>query len=160
MNKVMEMLKKRPLVTRVGEDKPSVVSNSPQHKRSRCTFNVEGMGDMSHLAVIEELGKAATSQFSCGGTLSVRQKIQLNYLDKSGQWNGITFPCLQDQHFQKLLESSNVVANSLKEGTATDQSDILVRDAFVLEPEKFTTSFQLSNSHILGEIQVYSLLLT
>ena len=78
-------------------------------------------------------------------------KVQLNYLNKTGQWSGATFPGLEDADLQQILESSPVASFGRGKETVTDKS---YHDACALDPEKFTTSFQLSDTDILGEVRL------
>ena len=107
------------------------------------------MGKITKTQIIQSLGKIGTERFTCGGTVPTTRIVQVNYLNKDGQWNGVTFPGLQDADFQKIVESSNVASFKDGEEIVTDKSYI---DAYALEPEKFLTSFQLSDCGILGEV--------
>ena len=102
-------------------------------------------------SIVQSLGKIAAERFTCGGTVSTLRKVQANYLSKDGQWNGVTFPGLQDADFQKIIESSKVASFGKGRETVIDKS---YRDAYALEPEKFLTSFQLADSGIIGEVRV------
>lgn len=102
-------------------------------------------------SVIESLGDIATGRFTCGGTLQVPTKVQLNYCNNTGGWNGATFPGLTDADLQQMLESSAVASFGRGKELVVDKD---YRDAYALDPEKFTTSFHLSNTRILGEIRL------
>ena len=101
-------------------------------------------------SVIRNLGHLATSRFTCGGALLTPATVQLAYLNKSGLWNGAAFPGLKDGDIQQLLESSKVASFGKGKEAVIDKS---VRDAFVLDTDKCLSSFQLSNTAILGEIR-------
>ena len=102
-------------------------------------------------AIVKGLGKTATGIFTCGGTLQTPHTVQLAYRSKSGQWSGATFPGLKDADFQPILESSKVASFGRGKETVTDKS---YRDAYVLEPNQFLSSFQLSDTDILREIRL------
>lgn len=149
---VLKRLQEMPLslITRAGEEYSSLCSSqedSPQSGR----HTVMSLGAASQSAVIESLGKIATGRFSCGGTLQSPHTVQLTYLKKSGEWSGVTFPDLNDTNFEELLESSSVASFGRGKEMVTDRS---IRDANVMEPGNFLTSFQLSNVSILREIQM------
>ena len=100
--------------------------------------------------IVKSLGKIATGIFTCGGTLQTPHTVQLAYCNKSGQWSRATFPGLKDADFQPMLESSKVASFGRGKETVTDKS---YRDAYVLEPDQFLSSFQLSDTDILREIR-------
>lgn len=103
--------------------------------------------ESSHSVIVKELGNIGTGGFTCGGTLQTPPTIQLVYIDKFGHWNGATFPGLGNADFQQMLESSNVASFGKGKETVIDQS------FRVLETEKCLSSFQVSNTSILGEIK-------
>ena len=105
----------------------------------------------SHSTLVKGLGETATGRFTCGGTLQTPHTVQLNYRSKSGQWSGATFPGLKDADFQPMLESSKVASFGRGKEIVTDKS---YRDAYVLEPDQFLSSFQVSDTDILGEIRM------
>ena len=117
---------------------------------STCLTAVSMATSLEVPSLVEGLGKIATSRFTCGGTLQTPHTVQLAYLNKSGQWNGGTFPGFKDADFQSILESSKFASFGRGKETVTDKS---YRDAYVLEPDQFLSSFQLSNTGILREIQ-------
>ena len=102
-------------------------------------------------AIVKGLGKTATGIFTCGGTLQTPHTVQLNYRNKFGKWDEAAFPGLKDADFQPMLESSKVASFGRGKETVTDKS---YRDAYVLEPDQFLSSFQLSDTGILGEIRM------
>ena len=91
-----------------------------------------------------------TGKFTCGGTIATTADVQLNYLRNDGQWNGVTFPGLHIAEFQHLIESSIVASFGKGKENVTDKS---YRDAYALDPKRFTTSFHVSSSDVLGEIR-------
>ena len=106
--------------------------------------------ERSSAAVLAGLGEAATGIFTYGGALQTPSTVQLNYLNTAGQWNGATFPGVTGDDFQQLLKSAKVASFGIGSETVTDKS---YRDAYVLNPHQFLTSFQLCETDILKEIQ-------
>ena len=107
--------------------------------------------EMANSQIVKSLGEVATERFTCGGSILTPSKVQAAYLNKVGQWNTVAFPGLQDADILKLIESSSVASFGKGKETVTDKS---YRDAYALEPEKFFTSFQLSDCGIIGEVRV------
>ena len=100
-------------------------------------------------SIIASLGEIATSRFTCGGSLSSYKKmVQLNYLDKTGVLKGVCWP-LTVPDIQQIIEAATVASFGKGNETVTDKT---YRDAYALEPAKFTSSFLLSETTILGEI--------
>ena len=112
---------------------------------------VQSLEKITNTQIIRSLGKIATERFTCGGTVPTPRTVKFAHLDKDGQWNGVTFPGLQNADFQKIIKSSNVASFGKGKETVIDKS---YRDAYSLEPEKFLTSFQLSECGILGEVRM------
>ena len=106
--------------------------------------------ESSSAAVLKGLGEAAKGIFTCGGSLETPSSVQVTYLNTAGQWNGATFPGVTGGDFQQLLEASKVASFGIGSEKVTDKS---YRDAYVLEPHQFLTSFQLCDTNILKEIQ-------
>ena len=111
----------------------------------------QSLGEMANSQIVKSLGEIATERFTCGGSILTPSKVQVTYLDKVGQWNTVAFPGLKDADILKLIESSSVASFGKGKETVTDKS---YRDAYALEPEKFFTSFQLSDCGIIGEVRV------
>ena len=107
--------------------------------------------EMANSQIVKSLGEIATERFTCGGSILSPSKVQMAYLDKDGHWNTVAFPGLQDADILKLIESSSVASFGKGKETVTDKS---YRDAYALEPEKFFTSFHLSDCGIIGEVRV------
>ena len=112
---------------------------------------VQSLVEMANSQIVKSLGEIATERFTCGGSIPTPSKVQVTYLDKVGQWNTVAFPGLQDADILKLIESSSVASFGKGKVTVTDKS---YRDAYALEPEKFFTSFQLSDCGIIGDVRV------
>ena len=51
------------------------------------TAQRQKLTEMAASTIIQSLGKIATGRFTCGGTLRTPTKVQLNYLNKTGQWS-------------------------------------------------------------------------
>ena len=153
---VAELLHTRPLslISRVGEQgKGSFTTSSdesdpPATKMVRCSADLKTACEST---IIKELGEIATGRCSCGGMLQSPPTVLLNFLGKSGQWIGTTFPGLGEEDFKQLLEASEVASFGRGAETITDTS---IRDAFAMGTDKFTTSFQLSNTSLLQEIRM------
>lgn len=69
--------------------------------------------------------------------------MQLNYLQNNGLWADLNFPGFQDSELQQLIQASSVASFGKGKEEVTDKA---YRDAYALDPSKFLTSFQLSNS--------------
>ena len=108
-------------------------------KRKRQPTSLEAA---SHSSTIAGLGEIATSRFTYRGTLRTPTKVQLNYLNKTGQWSGATFPGLEDADLQQILESSTGGGNKS------------YCDTYALDPEKFTVSFHPSDTGVLGDVRL------
>ena len=79
----------------------------------------------------------ATGRFTCGGSLpSYKKMVQLNYRDKTGILKGVCWP-LTVPDIQQIIEAANFA--SFGKGV----TDKTYRDAYALEPAKFTSSFSL-----------------
>lgn len=107
-----------------------------------CTFILffQSLKAKSHHAVVNGFKeKISVGKFTCGGTLDAPSKILLNYLQATGEWNVAMFQGLRD--IQPLVASSG-------KGNAT------VIGSYGLDPKTFTTSFQLCDTDILGDIRL------
>lgn len=115
-----------------------------------CIFdsNMATLKEASGDSLIRGLGQLTSSRFTCGGALQTPPTVQLVYLNKSGLWNGVTFPGLKDTDIQQILESSRVASFGKGKEAVIDKS---VRDAYVLDTDKCMSSFQLSNTTVIVE---------
>lgn len=104
----------------------------------------------SQSSFIKTLGNIATGRHTCGGTLPTSSQVQLNYLGKDERWGAAMFP-LGHAELQEIIEASTVASFGRGKKTVTDKS---YRDAYALDPEKCTSSFQLCNTGILGEVRL------
>ena len=113
---------------------------------------VTSLEKAAHTQVVEKLGGLAesiTSRFSCGGVLSSPNKVQLVYKQRSGELATVAFPGADEVATQQLLSTCSVASFSRGSEVVTDKSD---RNSLKLESDRFTTSFQLCDTPILGEI--------
>ena len=106
--------------------------------------------EASQSSFIKALGDIATGTFTCGGVVCQYSTVVVNYLNKSGTWNKVEFRGVEGPDLQQMLESSAVASFGRGKETVIDKS---YRDAYVLDPEKFVTSFQLTDTGILGEVR-------
>ena len=95
------------------------------------------------------LGKSIACRFCCGSTLSSPDHVKLVYEDGDG-FSSIIFPGSEQTAIQQLLRACSVSSFGIGSKEVTDLS---YRNALKLQPDQFTTSFQLCNTPILGNIQ-------
>ena len=111
--------------------------------------------------IITQLGQLAefgiNSRFTCGGKYEVssNKPIKLVYrqadlVSSEAGWNSVEFPGVSEADMMKLLDVCSVASYGYK---GKDVVDKKYRDAFKLDPDNFTTSFQLSATPILQGIQ-------
>ena len=81
---------------------------------------VNSFADIANAEFIRSLGKLSSERFTCGGALPKPSKIQVTYLNRDGQWNGVAFPGLQDTDILKLIESSSVAVFGKGKESVTD----------------------------------------
>ncbi len=108
--------------------------------------------DLAKEKVAENLGRLAESisdQFSCGDSLESPEKVQLVFKTKLGSWREAVFPGATAHDIQQLVDACSVASFGIDDQQVTDRS---YRDAYKLDPDLFTSTFQLSNTPILGEI--------
>lgn len=96
----------------------------------------ERLSTIATQAIAKSLGNMAAETFTCGGTLPAPSKVHLSFLNSSGEWNTSS---LQDIELKQILQTI----------------DKTCHDAYALDSEKFFTSFQLSESNVLGEISSF-----
>ncbi len=114
-------------------------------RMAASTGMAASLKEASQSSFIKALGDIATGKFTCGGTLAYKPpKVQLNYLNLNGMWSGATFPGLEGANLQKILETATVASFEKGKETVTDKS---YRDAYAIDPDMFTTSFQLVCSY-------------
>ena len=111
--------------------------------------------------IISQLGQVAegiNSQYSCSGKYEVPSKkpIKLVYhkagIVSSKQWNSVEFPGVSEAAMIKLLNVCSVASYGYK-GKGVTVVNKNYRNAFKLEPDNFTTNFQICSTPILQEIQ-------
>ena len=106
--------------------------------------------------IISQLGQVADgidSRFTCSGKYEVpsNKPIKLAY-HQAGlkQWSSVDFPGVSEAAMIKLLDACSVASYGYKGKDVIDKN---YRNAFKLEPDNFTTSFQICSNPILQEIQ-------
>ena len=110
--------------------------------------DAESLAAISEKAVVESLGKLSGSlscRFSCGGELSSPDKIQLVYKNEAGELRELVFPEASDADMQQLLDACSVASFGIDDQQVTDTS---YRNALKLDPDHFTTSFQVADTPI------------
>ena len=109
--------------------------------------------------IISQLGQVAegiNSRFTCSGKYEApsNKPIKLVYrqigLVSSKQWSSVEFPGVSEAAMIKLLDVCSVASYGYKGKDVVDKN---YRNAFKLEPDNFTTSFQICSTPILQEIQ-------
>ena len=113
-------------------------------------MSIASLRQVSESKIIEDLGKLAKkcmAPFCCSGELEMDATIV--YYSK-GQWNAATFPSDNEEALIcGLMDASSVASFGAGDKTVTDASYLF---ACKLEPEKFLTSIQLSNTPILRDV--------
>ena len=95
-----------------------------------------------------ELAESISSKFSCGGELSSPDRVWLTFKSKPRELREVVFPNASDADTQQLVDTCSIASFGLGDQQVTDRS---YRDALKLDPDNFTTSFQVSNTPILLE---------
>ncbi len=116
-----------------------------------------GLQEAAENSVILNLGEVAkTSQcrFSCGGSLPQVDNVTIHYKKKPGNYNALTLPTdltvIEDKNLPMFLEACSTAASF---GTSSQTfTDPTYRDALKLDPDCFTTNFELANTTILRSI--------
>ena len=123
--------------------------------RTYVKMAAESVADTKNLAsaaeetVVKSLGKLAESlshRFSCGDELSSPDRIQLVYENKAGELRKMLFPGASDDDIQQLIDACSVASFGVNDQLVTDTS---YRNALKLDPDHFTTSFQVADTPIL-----------
>ena len=121
-----------------------------QHSEVEASeVEADSMKHLAMSAIIKSLGDVAAEKFTCGGRLFTPSQVQLVYRSKDGSWNEAVFPGVTPTELGKIVQSSALAGFGNGKETVTDKS---YRDAYALEPKDFLSSFQLSDSGILGEV--------
>lgn len=111
-----------------------------------------GLEEAAKAEVVRSLGELAndlSSSFCCGGRLE-QQIVRINYKQNNGDLSDIALPGADEKDLSQLLAASSVA--SFGKGTE-EVVDLSYRDAFKLDPDKLTTSFEISNTSILSDIE-------
>lgn len=122
--------------------KPAVVSS---HSREATSHTI--------VSQLGQLAEGINSRFTCSGNYEVPsdKPIKLVYRQPdlvSSEW--IEFPGVSEVAMTKLLDVCSVASYGYKGKDVIDKS---YRNAFKLDPDNFTTSFQVCSTPILQEIQ-------
>ena len=96
-----------------------------------------------------ELANDLPSSFCFGGSLK-QQIVRINYKLENGDLSDIALPGADEKDLSQLLAASSVA--SFGKGTE-DVVDLSYRDAFKFDPDMLSTSFELSNTAILSDIE-------
>ena len=118
----------------------------------RKLHNVDTLSTLARKAVVRELGETANAingRFSCGGAVAGGKPVKVAYETESGGLKQIVFPVVQQDDIKQLLDACSVASFGLGSKTVTDPS---YRDAYRLDSDRFTTSFNLCDTSILIEI--------
>ena len=127
--------------------------------RSVQSRSVQSLQAVATDKIVSQLGRVAegiNSRFTCSGKYEVpsSKPIKLVYrqagLVSSKEWNSVELPGVSEAAMIKLLEACSVASYEHKGKDVVDKS---YRNAFKLEPDDFTTSFQICSTPILQEIQ-------
>ena len=99
-----------------------------------------------------ELARSIACRFCCGNTLTLSSPGHVNIVyEKSGRnWSSITFPGAEQADVQQLMGVCSVGSFAIG---GEHKGDGNYHYAFELQPNQFTTSFQLCNTSILSEIR-------
>ena len=111
--------------------------------------SVESLEATAEKKIVESLGALAESlscRFSCGGELSSPDKIQLVYENKDGKLRKVVFPEASDADVQQLLDACTVASFGVNDQLRVTDTGY---PAVNLDPEHFTTSFQVADTPIL-----------
>ena len=95
------------------------------------------LAEISLSSIVKSLGDMAASRFTCGGNTS-REDIRVNCINKTGIWSEVNLS--SEANLQEMIESADIASF----GRGNEYS---------LDPNKFFTSFQLSNTSILENTQ-------
>ena len=139
---------------------PLALLNYKQYfERYQGSSSVPPLQEVATKSIVSRLGKVAegiNSRFTCGGKYEVPSKkpIKLVYrqtgLISSKRWSSVEFPGVSEAAMIKLLDVCSVASYGYEGKDVVDKN---YRNAFKLEPDNFITSFQLSATPILQEIQ-------
>ena len=120
--------------------------------------SLEETGSLKEAAaacIVSNLGRLADSiecSFSCGGSLPVSASNTLIFYKRdTDEWSSrpIHLPSVETTDIEELLKACSTATFGIGSETVTDKS---YRDALKLEPESFTTNFNLASTSILNRI--------
>ena len=115
---------------------------------------VSSLQKLSEKSLLQGLGEVAcglSSTFCCGGTFETPEAIRIAYRsDKDGSLSEIKLPGATETDLSKFIEASSIASF----GKGTEQvTDTNYRNAFKLDNDAFMTSFHLSSTTIVNEIE-------
>ena len=111
---------------------------------------IPSLEETAKATVVGNLGELAYDlSSSCGGRLE-EQIVRINYKLENGDLSDIALPGADENDLAQFLAASSVASfGKDTEGVV----DLGYRDAFELDPDKLSTSFELSNTAILSDIE-------
>ena len=109
--------------------------------------NLQKSAEDATIKALGKLSKRLLSRFCCGGKLQPTQSgIRLHY-EIDGNITKIVFPGADEAALTKLMSVSSMASF----GKGNQQ--VSYRDAYEIDPDKFTTLFYPCNAKILSEIE-------
>ena len=115
---------------------------------------VSSLQKLSEKSLLQGLGDVAcglSSSFCCGGTLEISEAIRVAYHNSNDSYlSEIKLPGATEADLLKFIEASSIASFGKGKKQVTDPS---YRNAFKLDSEAFMTSFHLSSTTIVNEIE-------
>ena len=116
--------------------------------------HVSSLQKLSEKSLLKGLGEVAcdvSSTFCCGGTLEISEAVRIGYgCGKDSSLSEIKLPGATETDLSKLIKASSIASF----GKGTEQViDTSYRNAFKLDNDDFMTSFHLSSTTIMNEIE-------
>ncbi len=108
--------------------------------------------EKSVISNIGEIAKTIQCRCFCGGSLPQVDSVTIHYTKKPGAYNALILPVdvMEDKNLPEFLEACSTDSFGIGSQTVTDHPTY--RDALKLDPDCFTTNFELANTTILGSI--------
>ena len=129
------------------------------YRRYRSSSSVQPLQEVAAESIVSQLGQVAegiNSRFTCSGKYEVpsNKPIKLVYrqagLVSTEEWSSVEFPGVSEADMIKLLDVCSVASYGYEGKDVVDKN---YRNAFKMEPDSFTTSFQICSTPILQGIQ-------
>ena len=92
---------------------------------------VNSLADIANTEFIRSLGKLSSERFTCGGALPKPSKVQVTYLNRDGQWNGIELLFL----VCKMLIFSSLLNPLVLLFSEKERKQLLTCDEYFFETE-------------------------